>query len=56
MKAKMRQIVATAADQGLNAKLSGNEIVIGSRTYFSNELSLIPSAITEAVKQEKRHR
>lgn len=40
MKARMRQIVAAAVDQGVNAKLSGNKVIIGSRAYFSNELSL----------------
>lgn len=53
LKAKMRRVVATAKDQGMEAKLSGNRVVINSRPYHSNELSLLPDNISDNLKQEK---
>lgn len=53
LKAKMRRVVAVAKDQGMDAKLAGNKVIIGTRAYFSNELSLLPDEITDNIKQEK---
>lgn len=53
LKAKMRRVVTTAKKQGIEAKLSGNKVVIGTRSHHSNELSLLPDEITDNLKQEK---
>lgn len=53
LKAKLRRIVTVAKSQGIPAKLAGNKVVVGSRTYASNELKLLPPTITDNLKQEK---
>lgn len=53
LKAKLRRIVAVANSLGTTAKISGNRVTVGSRTYASNELDCLPSAITSNLKQEK---
>lgn len=53
LKAKLRRIVTVAKTQGIFAKLAGNKVVVGSRTFAANELSMIPSDIRDKLKQEK---
>lgn len=53
LKAKLRRIVVVAKTQGIHAKLAGNKVVVGSRTYASNELKMLPTSIIENLKQEK---
>lgn len=42
-----------AKAQGRAAKLAGNRVVIDSRSYASKELNMLPTDITDGLKQEK---
>lgn len=53
LKTKLKRIAQVAKSQGREAKASGNKVTIGPRTYFSNELDLIPSDVSENLKQER---
>lgn len=54
LKAKLKKISAIAKEKGHETKVSGNRVVLDSRPYASNELSMIPGEITSDLKQEKR--
>lgn len=53
LKANLKRIAHVANSQGNNAKASGNKVSIGSRTYYSNELHLIPPEVSQGLKFEK---
>lgn len=53
LKAKMRRIVTVAKEQGIYSKLSGNKVIVGTRSFASNELHLLPVNILSSLKQEK---
>lgn len=53
LKTQLKRIAQVAKTQGKNAKVSGNKVTIDSRSYHSNELSLIPADVTENLKHEK---
>lgn len=53
LKARLRRIVQVAKEQGKSAKMSGNKVTINSRTYHSNELSLLPEDVADGLKHEK---
>lgn len=53
LKAQLKKIAASAKEKGLDSKVSGNKVVIDSRSYASNELSLVPNNVTTETKQEK---
>lgn len=53
LKSKLKRIVSAATTVGRNAKLAGNKVVIDSRAYASNELSLLPKDVSAFLKQEK---
>lgn len=53
LKTKLKHIAQVAKLQGKEAKVSGNKVTIGSRSYFSNELAMIPPEVNDGLKQEK---
>lgn len=53
LKAQLKRIAQVAKSQGKIAKVSGNKVTVDSRTYHSNELSLIPGEVVESLKYEK---
>lgn len=53
LKSCLKRVVSAAKEQGKDAKLSGNKVIVESRSYSSNELELLPSDITDSLKQEK---
>lgn len=53
LKSKLKRVVSVAKSQGKVAKLAGNKVIVDSRSYSSNELNLLPSDVTESLKQEK---
>lgn len=54
LKAELRRISTVAKFKGYESKVTGNRVVIDSRPYASNELALIPRAISCELKQEKQ--
>lgn len=53
LKAELKRISSVAKSQGLDTKVSGNKVTVESRSYASNELSLIPTSVKSDLKQEK---
>lgn len=53
LKAQLKRISAAAKLNGLESKVSGNRVLVGSRPYAANELALIPGAVSADLKQEK---
>lgn len=53
LKTKLKRIAQVANSQGRTAKVSGNKVTIDSRSYFSNELSMIPPEVAGGTKHEK---
>lgn len=53
LKTELKRIAQVANSQGKNAKVSGNKVTIGSKTYFSNELGSIPTEVKMDLKYEK---
>lgn len=53
LKSELKRIAQVAGSQGKIAKVSGNKVVIDSKSYFSNELKMIPAEVTAELKQEK---
>lgn len=54
LKAQLKRIAQIAKEQGKNAKVSGNKVTIESRSYYSNQLSMIPLEVAEKLKYEKQ--
>lgn len=53
LKSQLKRIAEIAKSQGKNAKVSGNKVTIGARSYHSNELALIPTDVAQELKNEK---
>lgn len=53
LKANLKRISSVAKTKGLDTKVSGNKVIIGSRAYASDELSMVPSSVSKNLKQEK---
>lgn len=53
LKTQLRRIAQVAKSQGKIAKVSGNKVTIESRSYYSNQLSLIPPDVADNLKHEK---
>lgn len=53
VKAQLRRISSAAQTRGHESKVTGNKVVIDSRSYASNEIALIPKTISSDLKQEK---
>lgn len=53
LRAQLKRISSAAKNTGCEAKVAGNKVVIDSRVYAANELSLVPKSIDEDLKQEK---
>lgn len=54
LKAQLKRISNAAKSKGMDSKISGNRVLVGSRLYASNELSLIPGTVSSELKQEKQ--
>lgn len=54
LKAQLKRLSTSAKTKGHDSKVSGNKVIIDSRSYASNELSLVPSTASSDLKQEKR--
>lgn len=54
LKAQLKRISSTAKFKGHDAKVTGNKVVIDSRSYAANEIALIPKSISTELKQEKQ--
>lgn len=54
LKAQLKRIASSAKANGQESKISGNKVLVNSRPYASNELSLIPPTSSENLKQEKQ--
>lgn len=54
LKAQLKKISASAKSKALVSKVTGNKVVIDSRSYASNELSLVPDTVSTEMKQEKQ--
>lgn len=53
LKANLKRISTVAKSKGLDTKVTGNKVIVGSRAYASDELSMIPAPVTKDLKQEK---
>lgn len=50
LKTDLKRIAQVANTQGKSAKVSGNKVTIDSRSYFCNELHMIPSDVSDGLK------
>lgn len=53
LKSKLKRVVSAATTLGRDAKLAGNRVIVDSRSYSSDELSLLPKDVIGMMKQEK---
>lgn len=53
LKAQLKRVAQIAKEQDKNAKASGNKVTIKSRSYFWNQLSMIPEVVAQNLKHEK---
>lgn len=53
LKTQLKRIAEVAKSQGKEAKVTGNKVMIDSRPYYSNELSMIPTDVAKNLKCEK---
>lgn len=54
LKANLKRISSVAKTKGLDTKVTGNKVVVDSRVYAADELSMIPGHVSKDLKLEKR--
>lgn len=54
LKSELKRISTAAKLKGLDTKLTGNKVVVNSRAYASDELSMISGSLSSELKQEKQ--